>query len=339
MTQPYTNAFFAGQQHLSRQSAERVLPMIIAAIQPNTAVDVGCGVGTWLAVLIESGVRDVWGIDGDYVDRSLLQIAQDRFRSHDLTVPIHLERRFDLVLCLEVAEHLPADSAPTLIGSLVRLGPVVLFSAAIPYQGGIHHVNEQWPEYWTRHFAARGYIPVDCIRRRIWQLDGVQWYYAQNILLFVEQDHLNSNGFLRREAEYTPPVPLALVHPAKYLEVVSQLRLQAEVAETVPFGDSFILVDDVNPGLEGFPIRRALPFLEHKGTYWGKPRNDDEAISELERMRQSGCVFIVFGRSSFWCLDYYVRFNQYLCSNFPCVRNNDFLIAFDLRLPGSTIES
>lgn len=109
-----------------------MLPLIISAIQPRTAIDVGCGVGTWLAVLAESGVADVLGIDGDYVDRTLLQIAQERFLPRDLTLPIHLERRFDLVLCLEVAEHLPADSAPTLIDSLVSLGPVILFSAAIP---------------------------------------------------------------------------------------------------------------------------------------------------------------------------------------------------------------
>ncbi|MGA7394345.1 MAG: methyltransferase domain-containing protein, partial [Terrimicrobiaceae bacterium] len=280
--------------------------MIIAAVQPSTVIDVGCGVGTWLAVLTESGVPDVWGIDGDYVDRSLLQIPRERFLPHDLTMPIHLERRFDLVLCLEVAEHLPADSAPTLVDSLVGLGPVIVFSAAIPYQGGTHHLNEQWPEYWTRLFAARGYAPVDNVRRQIWQLDDVQWYYAQNILLFVERGYLNTNSFLRREAENTPATPLSLVHPAKYLELVLRLRLPGEVAEIVPSNDSFILVDDVNPGVEGFSIRRGLPFLEHEGMYWGKPLNDDEAIRELERMRRSGSAFIIFGRSSFWCLDYYV---------------------------------
>ena len=113
------------------------------------------------------------------MDRSLLHIPEERFLPHDLTKPIHLERRFDLVLCLEVADHLPADSAPTLMDSLVSLGPVILFSAAIPYQGGTHHLNEQWPLYWARYFDARGYLAVDCVRNQIWQLDDVQWCYAQ----------------------------------------------------------------------------------------------------------------------------------------------------------------
>jgi hypothetical protein len=309
----------------------------LTAIQPSNAIDVGCGIGTWLAVLAELGVPEVWGIDGDYVDRTLLQIPRERFLPHDLTTPIDLKRRFDLVLCLEVAEHLPANSAPTLIDSLVSLGPVIVFSAAVPYQGGTHHVNEQWPEYWACHFSAKGYVPVDCVRRQIWQLHDVEWYYAQNILLYVERGYLNSNSFLQQEAENTPPTPLSLVHPVKYLELVLQLRLSAEVAEIVPPSESFILVADGDFGFEGLPIRKGLPFLEHDGAYWGPPGNDDHAIRELERMCRSGAAFIIFTWRSFWWLDYYVGFHQYLCSKFQCVRKNDCLIAFDLRPTGSAI--
>ena len=161
----------------------------------------------------------------------------------------------------------------------------------------------------------------------------------KNMLLFVERDYLKTNSFLRREAENSPATPLSLVHPAKCLELVSQLRLPKEVAEIVPVTDSFILVDDINPGVEGFFTRRGLPFREHEGIYWGKPLNDDDAISELERMRRSGSAFIIFGRSSFWCLDYYARFGEYLCSKFQCVRKNECLIAFDLHPTGYTIQS
>ena len=328
MTQPYTSNFFRDQQRGSRQSAKRVLPLIIAATKPNTAIDVGCGVGTWLGVLAESGVTDIWGIDGDYVDRTLLQIPQERFLPHDLTRPIDLKRSFDLVLCLEVAEHLPADSAPTLVDSLVRLGPVILFSAAIPFQGGTSHVNEQWPEYWAGHFSRKNHIPVDYIRRQIWHSPDVEWFYAQNILLFVERAYLESNSLLLRESESTPSTPLSLVHPVKYLELVFELRLSQEIAELVPATDAFILVDDF--GIE-IPGRKGSPFLERDGMYWGKPANDDEAIREFERMRRAGFAFVIFTWHSFWWLDYYIGFYQYLRSRFQCVRKNDCVLAFDLR--------
>ena len=329
MTPAYTSSFFRDQQRGSAESAKGVLPLIIAAINPNSAIDVGCGIGTWLAVLAERGVADIWGIDGDYVDRTLLQIPQERFLPHDLTLPIDLKRRFDLVLCLEVAEHLAAESAPTLIDSLVRLGSVILFSAAIPFQGGISHVNEQWPEYWAHHFSRKNYVPVDYIRRQIWHSRDVPWFYAQNILLFVERSYLASNSLLLRESESTPSTPLSLVHPVKYLELVFEIRLANEIAELVPTTDSFILVDDF--GVEILPGRKGSPFLERDGVYWGKPANDDEAIRELERMRRAGFAFVIFTWHSFWWLDYYIGFYQYLRSKFQCVRKNDCVRAFDLR--------
>jgi 2-polyprenyl-3-methyl-5-hydroxy-6-metoxy-1,4-benzoquinol methylase len=90
-------------------------------------VDLGCGVGTWLRVFQEHGIQDVLGIDGDYVDRSALDIAEACFRSTDLSRPLEIERQFDLALCLEVAEHLPQRSAATLVGSLCGSAPLCFF--------------------------------------------------------------------------------------------------------------------------------------------------------------------------------------------------------------------
>ncbi len=218
MTNQYSDQFYKNQQHGSRQSADQIVPLAIELVKPESVVDVGCGVGTWLAAFARHGITDVYGIDGDYVERNGLQISENRFLAHDLSTPIRLDRRFDLVLCLEVAEHLAAEHAPTLIDSLVNLGAVILFSAAIPHQGGTHHVNEQWPEYWATHFAAKGYVPVDCIRMKVWQNDSVEWWYAQNILLYVERTFLQANDALRREAANSSNPPLSLVHPKRYLK-------------------------------------------------------------------------------------------------------------------------
>ena len=145
---------------------------------------------------------------------------------------------------------------------------------------------------------------MDYLRRQIWHSRDVEWFYAQNILLFVERAYLERNSLLLREAENTPPTPLSLIHPVKYLEVVFEIRLAQEVVELVPETDSFILVDD--SGVVTVPGRKWLPFLEHDGMYWGKPANDDEAIRELERMRRAGSAFIIFTWHSFWWLDYYI---------------------------------
>src|SRR5205085_11975533 len=113
----------------------------------------------------------------------------DRFRAIDLREPFELPRTFDLAVSLEVAEHLPASSASAFVESLTRLAPAVLFSAAVPHQGGWNHLNEQWPQYWAEIFARHGFFPVDCLRERFWDRPNVRWWYAQNMVLYLADGH------------------------------------------------------------------------------------------------------------------------------------------------------
>jgi hypothetical protein len=150
------------------------------------------------------------------VNRALLQIPEERFLSVDLKRPFHINSHFDLVVCLEVAEHLPEEIAECFIGSLTRLGSVVLFSAAIPSQGGTGHINEQWPAYWEEHFTNRGYVTVDCIRERIWDNEKVDWWYAQNTLIYIEQEKLKHYPLIEEGYQKSGKIPLAIVHPKMY---------------------------------------------------------------------------------------------------------------------------
>jgi 2-polyprenyl-3-methyl-5-hydroxy-6-metoxy-1,4-benzoquinol methylase len=137
----------------SLQSAREVIPLVRHYYDPASVVDVGCGGGSWLSVFHELGIRDIYGLDGDWANTDDLLIPSALFQETDFLKPFRLSRTFDLVVCLEIAEHIQKSSAPVLIESLTHLGPVILFSAAIPDQGGVDHVNEQWPEYWARLFG------------------------------------------------------------------------------------------------------------------------------------------------------------------------------------------
>jgi len=212
----YDDAFYTWQTTGSLSSARRVAPLVMAALAPRAIVDVGCGRGTWLAAFAELGVADVTGIDGDYVERSALLIPADRFIASDLRRPPGLRRTFDLALCLEVAEHLPADAGPELIRYLISAAPAVLFSAAIPGQGGTGHVNEQWQEHWRALFAGAGYAAVDLIRPLVWGLRDVEPWYQQNMILYCAADLLRDHPALR-----PAPAELSLdaVHPWHYARV------------------------------------------------------------------------------------------------------------------------
>jgi SAM-dependent methyltransferase len=216
----YTKGFYEEIRSGSKRSAEVIVPFVSQLLPIRSVVDIGCGDGTWLSVFRKLGVDEILGIDGEYVARDLLQIPQDRFEAVDLTKRFSLERVFDLAMSLEVAEHLPAECASPFVESLCGLAPAVLFSAAIPFQGGNHHVNEQWPDKWAALFRKHGYLPVDFIRKRVWQNEAVEWWYAQNTLLFAHETLLKSNRALKAEFEQTNAGQLCLIHPRNYLKVV-----------------------------------------------------------------------------------------------------------------------
>lgn len=183
----YSAEFYEGQQAGSYSSADRVVPFFLSLFPCKSIVDVGCGVGGWLKVFEKHGVNDYLGIDGDYVPRDMLKIPREKFRAQDLSYLKDIGQ-FDVACTLEVAEHLPEESADSFIAALVNAAPVVLFSAAIPRQGGTGHINEQWQSYWHEKFASYGYVAVDCIRPAIYGDERVCWWYRQNVIVYCRPE-------------------------------------------------------------------------------------------------------------------------------------------------------
>lgn len=205
-------------------SARRIVPFLMDLFAPASVVDFGCGNGGWLSVFRESGVETILGLDGHWVDVAQLRIPAERFRRAELDKPVAVEGAFDLAMSLEVAEHLPETRAPEFVAELCARAPVVLFSAAIPEQGGLHHINERWPDYWTALFAARGYRSADILRLRVWNDPQVTWWYKQNLLLFVREDIIAANEKLLAAMVGAPAEPLSLVHPDRFLEEARRSR-------------------------------------------------------------------------------------------------------------------
>jgi len=194
MAGKYDIHFFDSIMTGSRRSADIVFDLLAPLFSsvPRSLVDVGCGSGTWCRAFEDRfAPASVRGIDGDYVDRSQLLIQPSDFLAHDLTQPLPADRRFGLAMSLEVGEHLSPDSGPELVRTLVGYSDHVLFSAAIPGQGGEFHINERPPEYWRGLFRSHGYVAVDCLRPTLHRNPQVEPWYRYNSVLYVHADRLS----------------------------------------------------------------------------------------------------------------------------------------------------
>ena len=183
----YSGDFYDYIDAGSRRSAQAVSRLLLGEMVIASLLDVGAGHGAWAAEWHAAGVADVVAVDGEYVNPDQLAIPRAMFRAHDLLTPLNLDRHFDLVQSLEVAEHLPAAKAAGFVESLVRHGDVVLFSAAVPHQGGEHHVNEQPPEYWRALFAKHGYTAFDWVRPRLATASEVMPWYRFNSIIYANE--------------------------------------------------------------------------------------------------------------------------------------------------------
>lgn len=181
----YDDMFFRYLQQGATRSAQTVVPVVVDRLKISSVLDVGCGAGAWLAEYRRLGLRTYVGVDGDYVKTSSLLIPPSAFVALDIVKSFDLGQRFDLVQCLEVGEHVPQDASRSLVENLVRHGNLVLFSAAVPGQGGENHINEQPYEFWRALFAEHGYSAYDFLRPLLREQSAVESWYRYNAILYV----------------------------------------------------------------------------------------------------------------------------------------------------------
>lgn len=220
----YNSEFYSHQAAGSLESARIILPKVFdllshVEVSVRSFVDIGAGAGTWARTASDLGVNDVCAIEGEWIEPVATFVRKELYRYEDASAPISFNRRYDLAVSLEVGEHIGANNAAIFAHNLVKSSDILLFSAAIPGQGGTDHINEQWPNYWVQILASHGYRVFDVIRWMLWDEDTVPFWYRQNLLLFVNEEC----GDVCRRLDslpyrlFMPTGANAVVHPEKYL--------------------------------------------------------------------------------------------------------------------------
>lgn len=169
-------------------SASLIVPTFIQTLQPKSVIDIGCGLGTWLKVFEQNGVEDYLGADGHYLNMDMVVCDKNKIKKVDLEKFQDFGRKFDLAITLEVAEHLSENSADNFVKTLVNVTDNIIFSAAIPNQGGMNHINEQWMNYWAEKFAKHNFKVYDVFRMQFWDNPNIEFWYKQNMYFITKNE-------------------------------------------------------------------------------------------------------------------------------------------------------
>lgn len=222
----YPADFYDNRRAHTAHAAARLLAALPPGLARRSVTDIGCGTGTWLAAALADGAAEAFGIEGDWVTPDMLDDPRIVFTPQDLEQSF-TGPRVDLAISLEVAEHLSPARAAGFIADLVALAPAILFSAAVPGQGGVGHLNEQWQSYWAGLFARHGYQPFDLLRPQIWTDEAIPAWYRQNAVLYLDRATAGRLAL-------TPDDPALLdkIHPAFWNRANRELRYANALPES-----------------------------------------------------------------------------------------------------------
>lgn len=215
----YDSSFFDFVSVSSGASSLTFLKQLDLGFFPQSVLDVGCGPGVWLNAWKVLGVKEVIGLDGNYVDKTSLLIDPSEFIACDISSQIKLGKSFDLVQCLEVGEHISNEKANILLKNLTNHSNIILFSSATPGQGGEHHINERPLEYWAAKFKVEGYDAFDYPRLVTKHIKSIEPWYRYNTLLFA-----NSNGKSLLSQSVSQTAIQDIQHIPQYSPILWRLR-------------------------------------------------------------------------------------------------------------------
>lgn len=222
----YPTDFYDNRRAHTAHAARRLLAALPASLPRQSVADIGCGTGTWLAAALASGAEQAFGIEGQWVTPNMLDDARIMLTTQDLEQSF-TGPRVDLALSLEVAEHLSPVRAEGFVANLAAMAPAIVFSAAIPGQGGVGHINEQWQSWWAARFARHGYQAFDVIRPALWSDDAIPAWYRQNAILYLTADVASALAM-----SSTAPDRLDKVHPAFWDRANRELAQAGAMAES-----------------------------------------------------------------------------------------------------------
>jgi hypothetical protein len=299
---------------------------LLRQLKPQSILDVGVGFGKWghlfreYTDILEAEheparyQRRHWRVRIDGIEghaaylTPMHRFLYNRIHVGDAARLIRKLPRYDLIFLGDIIEHFDKPAGLALLGdALAKARQAVIVST---------------PKFETEQEDLCG---NELERHRsLWTARDFRKFPGATVKTV---DGATLLAVLRKEG--VPELRARPPRPPKAGDAQRLSETRKQLAELVPRGESFVLVDEEH--LRGtLRHTRSLPFLEKAGQYWGPPPDDATAIHELERLRQAGARSIVFIWTTFWWLKHYEQFERHLRSRYDCTHETDCVVAFDL---------
>lgn len=198
----YSKNYYSRHANGSLNSANRILSLLSEFIHPNSVADIGCGTGTWGFTAEKIWGAQIFAFDRHRYDDCDMYISAEKYFQCDLRQKTRLGR-YDLAICVEVIEHIDQNYEDIVIDNLCACSDTLLFSGALPFQGGTGHINERPFSYWLEKFNMRGYTMIQDIRWSIWDQSDIEIWYRNNIMFLMKTTTKNK----------PTPYPVDIIHP------------------------------------------------------------------------------------------------------------------------------
>ncbi len=182
----YNRSFFTKNLEWNIPIAENLVNILIQFFNPHSVVDVGCGNAEFLQQFQRRGI-DIYGYEGSQNAIDSAMVDKNFIVQFDLRDLITTKRKYDLALCLEVAEHIEMQFSKRLVENVTILSDTIVFTAAPPGQGGHFHINEQPKEFWFNLFENNGFYYDSGLSQKIqseFREKKVIWWYSDNLMIF-----------------------------------------------------------------------------------------------------------------------------------------------------------
>lgn len=134
----------------------KIAEALVAQIGPRSVLDAGCALGLLVEQLRLRGV-DAEGVDiSEYAIANAPEAARPFVRVGSVAAPFG--RRYDLIVCIEVLEHMPPAEAEATVANLCAHSDDVLFSSSPLDFKEATHFNVRPIEHWAELFARHGFV-------------------------------------------------------------------------------------------------------------------------------------------------------------------------------------